>query len=1065
MRRILYVLSIMMLCSVSCMAQTLQQADSLHNQGRELMNQGKILESRECSRQAMEIRKLLLGEVNEDYITSLNNYALSFSIEEDYVTASGLQEHMMDLCSQLNPPHSKLGLFARNAGYTFYQLGDKKKAITYWETALPVTEKFSKEYESLLSGLSLLYSEIDDREGIYRIMALMEEHNQHELTLPCDEPNCMLERAQYYGTVGNQAKAKECYLMAMELSGDDSTTITIYETYAQYMGMVVKDRETAAEYQYKVANLRKNINGKNDDYAKSSYLAGLYYSFAMTTEGWRKALECYDAALDVYNQSGGIKVAECQHMKGNAFCGLRNYAKAKECFQNAVAYYEANDRDHKNYPKMIERLASAEKFNKDYDASISHYQQALQIYEERGMMQEYADALTGLDNCYTYATKEKSEDYDGRNDEAIAAARIKQLDELIAEEKDNLDLTRTYLGKMAYARSLSVIAGCYAMKKNYNEAMDYYKKYVDVLRDAVRDEFRLQGETERMTTWEEEANTITELQDLLVSITEFDNEQAHEVATLAYDVELLSKGILLNSSIEFEKLLNNKSDVRLSNLYRQIKENHREIDRLRKEASSDADLEKILKLTRDNQRLQIEMNEGCREMEDFTRYISYDWKDVQDALMDHDVSIEFTSLHNGLYDGESHMIALVLTKEMSHPVAVTLWNNNDLNACCETELYRAINDILLIPSSDKKKIIEELRAQVKNSNSPYIIELSLYLDRLEQKLDTTSGFFVPDYLFALKYSDLLPDDDTLYTGSDAGRLVWGHISRYLDGKKRIFFSADGIFNNIGIEYMQYNGQPLSEQFEVYRLSSTKELCYKRDNIELSKSVLFGDINYNDQPAKSETSASSVSTLRGSVDNEGFADLGNTLREVNGIQSILRNSGMKYTERFRDTEASKSAFMNLSGSDVNMLHIATHGIYNDDKKSTDSESMQNSLLAFAGANIDDTALVTAADIATMDLRRCELAVLSACETGLGKLGGDGVFGLQRGFKNAGVRTLLMSLQNVYDDSTADLMIGFYKYMMSGETKRSALVKAQKELKEKGYTDPKYWATFILLDALE
>lgn len=91
-------------------------------------------------------------------------------------------------------------------------------------------------------------------------------------------------------------------------------------------------------------------------------------------------------------------------------------------------------------------------------------------------------------------------------------------------------------------------------------------------------------------------------------------------------------------------------------------------------------------------------------------------------------------------------------------------------------------------------------------------------------------------------------------------------------------------------------------------------------------------------------------------------------------------------------------------------------------------------------------------------------LSACETGLGKLSSDGVFGLQRGFKNAGVHTLLMSLKNVYDVSTAELMIAFYKNLMLGMSKREALVKAQQAVRQKGYKDAKYWATFILLDAI-
>ena len=127
-------------------------------------------------------------------------------------------------------------------------------------------------------------------------------------------------------------------------------------------------------------------------------------------------------------------------------------------------------------------------------------------------------------------------------------------------------------------------------------------------------------------------------------------------------------------------------------------------------------------------------------------------------------------------------------------------------------------------------------------------------------------------------------------------------------------------------------------------------------------------------------------------------------------------------------------------------------------------MRNSRLVFAGANLHPENVVTAADVAAMNLRSCDLVVLSACETGLGKLGGDGVYGLQRGFKNAGVRTILMSINSVYDKSTADFMQYFYSHLMSGKSKRASFVSAQNDLRNNGYDDPKYWAVFILLDAL-
>lgn len=988
-----------LMAGLSCHAQIdttglqKQQSDSLHQRGRELVNEGKIVEGRECTRQAMEIRKKLLGEVSEDYITSLNNYALTFGMEKDYAKAVELQEQVMSLCGKLHEPHKNIGLYTTNMGRFYYLNGDIEKAAKMWEQAVPLVEKHGEIYEFLLNSLGSVYNNSGDKQALNRIMALMEEHNQHELTKPCDEPKCMLERAQYYGTMGDNAKAKECYQKAIDMKPEGEMAITVFEAYARYMAMTESDRLTGAEYQSKAAMLRKEMKGEDADYAQSIYFAGLYYSLDFTDNSFRKAITCCQQALQTYQRLNNVQMtAKCLQMMGNAFGGLKDFAKAKECYAAALAYYEANDKANNEYPKMIERLAAMEKFNKEYEASIEHYRQAMKLFEERGMMQEYGNAENGLKLCYAYAGKNMEDATDGRNEDAVKAAQRKKLDELIAEEKSNLKLTRTYLGKLMYARSLATIAGCYAMKEDYKEALDYYQQYMRNVREAIREEFRMENETERMNTWSEETGTMAELQELIVLLPDSLAQYRGDLAALMYDAALLSKGILLNSSIEFEKLLNNKNDSRLTELYHKLKANKNEIERLRREASSDEDLEKIVKLTQESQRLQTELNQEFDVMDDFTRYISYDWKDVRNKLKDGDISIEFTKVNLDMGDTPSHMVALLLTKDMTQPTSVVL---------------------------------------------------------MDEKI--------------LKYSNLLQLDSVMFTKPDVGEIIWGQLASYMQGKKRIFFSADGILHNIGIEYLLFGGKPLSEQFEVYRLSSTKELCYKHDSKKPTKAALFGDINYNEEATKSVTTQRSLATLRESGGASGFADLSNTLREINGIQSILKSKGVKDAERFRDTEASKSAFMGLTDTRVNILHVATHGMYKNEKKSTDSESMQNSLLAFAGANLDGNGLVTAAEIATTDLRQCDLAVLSACETGLGKLGEDGVFGLQRGFKNAGVHTLLMSLKKVYDNSTADLMISFYNHLMNGSTKREALVKAQQDIREKGFNDPKYWAAFILLDA--
>ena len=118
---------------------------------------------------------------------------------------------------------------------------------------------------------------------------------------------------------------------------------------------------------------------------------------------------------------------------------------------------------------------------------------------------------------------------------------------------------------------------------------------------------------------------------------------------------------------------------------------------------------------------------------------------------------------------------------------------------------------------------------------------------------------------------------------------------------------------------------------------------------------------------------------------------------------------------------------------------------------------------------DDGILTAREVSRLDLTSISLVTLSACETALGKVTGEGVFGLQRGFKKAGANSILMSLWKVDDEATCLLMTEFYKnWIGEGKSKHDALELAKQTVrshKEKGWNDPKYWAAFILLDALD
>ena len=109
------------------------------------------------------------------------------------------------------------------------------------------------------------------------------------------------------------------------------------------------------------------------------------------------------------------------------------------------------------------------------------------------------------------------------------------------------------------------------------------------------------------------------------------------------------------------------------------------------------------------------------------------------------------------------------------------------------------------------------------------------------------------------------------------------------------------------------------------------------------------------------------------------------------------------------------------------------------------------------------ILTAYEISQMDLSHTELVVLSACETGLGDIeGNEGVYGLQRAFRIAGARYLIMSLWQVPDKETKEFMEIFYQYWLEKKNNiPEAFRRTQKRMREK-YQDLNAWAAFVLVE---
>ena len=208
------------------------------------------------------------------------------------------------------------------------------------------------------------------------------------------------------------------------------------------------------------------------------------------------------------------------------------------------------------------------------------------------------------------------------------------------------------------------------------------------------------------------------------------------------------------------------------------------------------------------------------------------------------------------------------------------------------------------------------------------------------------------------------------------------------------------------------------------------------------------------------------------DGENIPVLPATEKEVDEIQKLLIKNSWT-ANNFKRSNATEE---NLKRSEnPKLIHIATHGFFLSDVDLEDSERSElasnplfRSGVLLAGAGVDRDAtqsvedgVLTAYEAMNLNLDQTELVVLSACETGLGEVrNGEGVYGLQRSFLVAGANTVMMSLWQVDDVATQELMNSFYAFWLQGTDKHEAFRKAQLQMKEK-YQIPYFWGAFVLI----
>ena len=293
---------------------------------------------------------------------------------------------------------------------------------------------------------------------------------------------------------------------------------------------------------------------------------------------------------------------------------------------------------------------------------------------------------------------------------------------------------------------------------------------------------------------------------------------------------------------------------------------------------------------------------------------------------------------------------------------------------------------------------------------------------------------------------------------------WARFESEIQGKKVIYFSPDGVYNQINLNTLKTpGGDFIIHRYDLTILGNSKDLLgleTKKAGVPSKHATILGFPDYG---------------------GENLAPLPATRTEVQAITSILKPAGYQLNI-LTESSANESRLKAVKSPEV--LHIATHGYFLEDVESTGSafgvhlenandNPLLRSGLMLAGAaktvtgaaspNLEsnDNGILTAYEAMNMSLEGTELIVLSACETGLGDVkAGEGVYGLQRAFLVAGADALIMSLWKVDDAATQLLMKNFYSNWVKLRNKEKAFKQAQIQLMTK-YKDPFFWGAFVMM----
>lgn len=819
---------------------------------------------------------------------------------------------------------------------------------------------------------------------------------------------------------------------------------------------------------------------------------------------YAKAEEWALRAKSVYEQAGlqrSVPYARVLQQLGTVnYHWGNNYDKAEAYFLNAVSLYNTTiGLESSEYCNAVFSLGHLYLYTGNYAQAEKCYREALELQEklngsnsiEYGTVLRAIGLLCGKKDQFDLAEVHFRtnatiiENKLGKNNAAYAAAimnwawplfklgQFETSENLLLESKSIFESLPDYERIPSYMSLMEFFGMYYQLIRQY-EASEYYHLRSKSLRAAslgkdhlscemsltyLSDLYRETAQIEKAAAAFAEGSALrrNHLSDASRHFSEkevyaftalfeatlhkhfsFARDYATQVPYFAgtcFDNILFYKGFLLGASNQFRNA--NITDPGFGVKFEGWKKLQKQLSDQYALSLSDRNNSSIAQLEDQINALEKDLTRVVAGFSEAIRQVS--WTDVREALRPGEAALEF--VHYKYYHPQPtdsiFYAALLLTKDMDAPLFIPLFEQAQIEA-------------LLPPQSQNR---------------------SEYVSRL-------------------------------YNDRRLTKYLWMPIEPYLKGIKTIHYASSGLIHRINIEALpDGNGRIISDRYAMSLMVSTKQLTHRQEPAAAignnNDALLFGAIQYDLQslptddapPDSLSVQPRGLSFAEISPDQRDgeWMPLKYSEKEISEIAATLQKTGIKH-RAYTGSDATEQVFKQAgdnSASSPRILHVSTHGYFFPDSRLTkNAEStapaykisehpMIRSGIIMAGGNLAwktgrapnqrEDGILTAFEISQLDLSETELVVLSACETGLGDIvGNEGVYGLQRAFRIAGVRNVLMSLWQVPDYHTQELMTLFYKKWLEEKLPlHQALTAAQKALRDKGY-EPYHWAGWVLVE---